>query len=150
MRELLDCADARCDCLVDFTVVDYMLAELRRRPGKDEQVVPLPGLDLGESAVTNLFHRNNVNGNVGIVLPAPVFSKHVHKPLIKLRQEVGPFGDLERLLAGESTLREKEEGAERSGTSHQLQEISTRSFSACVPGHSGYPCFADEQFIKQY
>jgi len=135
MRELLNCAYPGSYGLIDFAVIDHMLAELRRRPGKDEQVVPLPGLDLSEGAVTNLFHRNNVNGNVRIVPPAPVFGKHVHEPLIELRQEVCPFGDLERLLAGESAIREKEEGAERDGTGRQLQKISTRGFSACASSH---------------
>ena len=100
MRKLLDGADSRCHCLVDFAMINHELAEFRWRPGKDEQVVPLPRLHLGEGALTNLLHRNNIDRDVGIVPLTPVFGQHVNKPLVELRQEVGPLGDLERLLAG--------------------------------------------------
>ena len=48
MRELLDGADPGCHCLVDFSVIDHVLAKFCRRPGKDEHVMAFAGLDLGE------------------------------------------------------------------------------------------------------
>ena len=135
VRKLLDGADLRRHRLIDLAMIDHVLAEFRRRPGKDEQVVPLAGLDLSEGAVTNLLYRNNIDGDVSVVPLAPVFGHHVYKPLVILRQKVGPFGDLERLLAGESATGKKKERAERGCASRELQEISTRGFSACVPDH---------------
>jgi hypothetical protein len=40
--------------------------------------------------------------------------------LIILRQEVGPFGDLERLLAGPGTPGKKKKGAKRGYASRKL------------------------------
>src|ERR1043166_6017974 len=141
MRQLLDGAYAGRHCLVNFAMVNHMLVKFRRRPGKDEQVMSLAGLYLGKCAVTNLFHRNNVDRNVGIVLLAPVFGQHVYKPLVELRQEVSPFGDLERLLRGPGALREKKIRAKRSSTGRQLQEVSARGIAVFDLGHLGDTLF---------
>jgi hypothetical protein len=50
--ELLNGPDARRHCLIDFAMIDRMVAEFRRWPGKDEQVVSFASFHLSESAIT--------------------------------------------------------------------------------------------------
>src|SRR5438270_150226 len=97
------------------------------------------GLDLGEGAVANLLCRNNVNCDLGIILFAPFGSQHVHKPLVKLGKQMGPFRDLERPLAGESSDREMEKRAKGGRARRKIQEITPRAVAGCVPDHLGHP-----------
>ena len=64
MRKLLDGAVLASHRLIDLAMVNYVLAEFGGWPGKDEHIVSLAGLHLGEGAVTNFLHRNNVNGRL--------------------------------------------------------------------------------------
>src|SRR5713226_7864410 len=110
---------------------------LGRGPGEYEHVMSLAGLDLGECAVANSLDGNNVDCHFRVIFPAPIRGYNVHKPLIEFREKVGPFGDLQRLLAGESAPGKKEEWPESGGTGRQSKEITARSGAGCSPGHLG-------------
>src|SRR5579859_220224 len=101
-RELLDGPVLGSDHLIDGTMIYHVLLVFSGGPGKDEYVMPLSRFDLSECAVANFLYRNEVHCHPGIVLLAPIVGDNVYKPLIKFRDEVRPFGDLQSLLAGES------------------------------------------------
>src|SRR3989442_13156949 len=96
-------------------MVNHMLVILGGRPGKDEHVVPLAGLDLSGSAGADLFYGDKVYGYPRIVLFAPFPGHLTLEPLVIVGQEMGPFCDLQLFLAGESAIGKKEERAESGG-----------------------------------
>src|SRR5215813_18628 len=103
----------------------------------------LAGFHFREGTFANLFDRDDIDNYPGVILPPPLRGKDVDKPLIELRQKVGPLGDSERLLAFQGTQRKMEEGAERGRINRQLEEIAPRTGS----GHLGYPVSPANTFI---
>src|SRR5262245_53321330 len=96
-------------------MVNRVRVEFRRGPREHEHVVALARLGLSERAVADFLHWNDVNGYLRVILLAPVPGQHIHKPLIKFGKEVGPLRNLQRLLAGECAIGEKEKRAKGSG-----------------------------------
>jgi len=114
-----------------------MLVILGGRPGKDEHVVPLAGLDLSRCPYVDLFHGDVVHNDLGIVLLAPFLGHLTFEPLVIVGQEMSPFGDLQRLLAGHRAIGKKEERAESGGRGRQFEELSPGGRVWGVPGHFG-------------
>src|SRR5579863_601891 len=105
MRELLNSAVFGRNRLIDTGMIDHMLVVFGWRPGKNENVMPLTGRDFGECAVANVLHRDHIHRDGGLVPLAPLRRHYIEEPIIKFREKVRPFGDLQGLLAGECVRR---------------------------------------------
>src|SRR5690348_15243761 len=105
-------------------MVNHVVGEFGRRPGKHEQIVPISGADFSEGTRTNLFDRNQINDYFCIVLLAPLRCHYLHKPLIKFGKEVRPFSNLEGFLAGESTIRKDKERTEGRRSRCKSEEVT--------------------------
>src|ERR1700682_2590767 len=115
-------------------MVNHVLVVFGGRPGKDEHSVSLAGLDLSRRSGADFFHRDFVHSYPGVVLLSPV-PGHTFEPCVKLRHKMGPFCDPQRLLAGESAVREEEEWSDSRRTGRQSDEIPARNLPSLDPGH---------------
>ncbi len=136
MRHPLDASILGGYLLDDLGVVNHMLLELGRRPGKDKNIMAFAGLDLRRCARVNLLHWNGVHDYLCIVLVAPFLGQHILEPDIELRQKMGPFSNLQSLLLRKRAIGEKEEWSKGGRCRRHFKEIPPRRRFCPVPGHS--------------
>src|ERR1700733_524634 len=110
-------------------MVDGMLLEFCRRPGKHKEVVTFAGRHFPQSFCVNFFNRNTIDNYIGVIFLAPWLGPFCFKPGVVFRDKMIPFGDLECLGIAQRTLREIEEGPDRSSSDCELNEIAARKGS---------------------
>jgi len=92
-------------------VIDGMLLEFRRGPGKHNDVVTGASADFRRRGFVDFLQRNVVQCDFGFMLLAP-FLGHFLKPSVEARNKVSPLGDSESFLAKESAGRKRKKRAE--------------------------------------
>src|SRR6185437_13842533 len=119
------------DLLIHVRHIQGLRLEGGRRREKHEQVVSLFGGNFGRCARGELCQVDVVDGDIGIVLLAPLFGKDAVKPLVVFGNEVTPLNDLERLLLCLCSFRKEEIGSAKSGRNGSragnLNEVPTRN-----------------------
>ncbi len=97
------------------------------------------GLNFGGGGCMDAFQRDVVHHDFGVVLPAPFLGKRADEPVVILGQEMRPFGDLQRLLAGQCPIGDSHERPNCRGGGGQPDDIAPRGFCCSDLGHSDKP-----------
>src|SRR5580700_6363350 len=107
-------------------MIDRMLMEFRRGPGKHEQIVSVTGRHLGRSVGVNSLDGNHIDSYLRVVLFSPLLDEFGAEPGVIFGDQMSPFCDPQRFCIAESTGGEAKKRTGRGDSRGQFDEIPAR------------------------